>query len=501
MSRPPSSRVAEIDLELRSLYARYDQLMRERTALVSVPVRPGPAAAPPVVVPPTREASRVSVQAVLLALGGLLLGVASIVFTLVAWSRLGIGGRAAVLGAVTVVALGLPVLLLRRRLAATAETVAAVGLLLVLLDAYLLRRLDLLGLGGPPASSYAGAVLGVVALGWGLYGLALPGLRGVRPAALALAQPALPLLAGRGGVLWVAGALLAVAALDLLLRDRVLRVVAGVGGGLSWASAVLVLLPPAYAAPVGAVAVVLLVLAGAVAVVGALTGALGGAREVGMAAGVLAAAAGILAPLRAVLDGVDGGPVLAVTAVGLAVAALPWRSPGLRVAAGVLLGPGVLAALAGAVVAAAVPGATAAAPWTGVAAPDLPALPRLLVAVAVLAAAGVALILPVRSWALLAGAGVTALVAPVSLHLPYPVTLAVLAAATLAATALTARVAPATGTPGAGTPAARLRVGGRVAPVGALGLAALTVAWALATRPATLAVLAGLALAAAALAG
>ena len=508
MSRPPSSRVLDIDLELRTLYARYEQLMQERSVLTRPPVAPLPPAAahPPVVFPPDREASRVSVQAVLLTLGGLLLGVASIVFTLVAWSRLGIGGRAAVLGAVTVVALGVPVGLLRRRLAATAETVAALALLLVLLDAYLLRRLDLLGLGGSSPALYAGAVLGLVALAWSLYGLALPGLRGIRPTALALAQPALPLLAGRGGALWVAGALVGVAALDLLPRDRVLRVVAGVGGGLAWGGAVLTLLPPAYAEPVGAVAVVLLGLAGAVAVLGALTGVLGGAREVGLAAGVLAGAAAVVAPPRAVLDGVDGGTVLVVTAVGLGVAALPWRSLGLRVAAGALLLPGGLAALAGAVAAAAVPGATAVAPWTGVAAPDLPGLPRLLVAVAVLAAAGVALILPVRAGAVLGAVGVIALVAPVAFALPYAVTIALLAALTLAAAALAARApaARAPAGPAPAGPAPALRRAGRVlggSLVAAAGLGGLTVAWALATEPATLTVLAGLALAAPALAG
>ncbi|HST64787.1 MAG TPA: hypothetical protein VLM05_06335, partial [Mycobacteriales bacterium] len=451
MSRPPS-RVTEIDFELRSLYARYDQLMRERTVLVSAPpvppVGPPPASAGPLRpggARPGREASPVSVQTVLLALGGILLGIAAIVFTLVAWSRLGVGGRAAVLFAITAVALGVPVALVRRRLVATAETVAAVGLLLVLLDAYLLRRLDLLDLGGTAPARYAGAVLAVVAGGWTLYGTALPALRGVRPTALVLAQPALPLLVGRGGTLWVAGALLVVAGLDLLV-PRPLRVVGAVSGGLAWAWAVLALLPPAYASPVGIVAVVLLVLAGALAVVGA--GALGGAREVGVAAGVLVAAAGIVAPLQAALAPVEGGAVLAITTVGLTVAAAGAVSAarlGLRVAAGVLLVPGAVAALAGAVAAFAVPGATAALPWHGVAAPVLPDLPRLLVLVTVLAAAGVALVLRVWRPVLPAATGVLALTAPVVLDLPYPVTLAVLAAATLACWRVPLAAAPLAG--------------------------------------------------------
>lgn len=49
-----------------------------------------------------------SAQNVLLTLGGLLLTVAAVAFTLVSWGSMGIGGRAAVLALVTVAALAAP---------------------------------------------------------------------------------------------------------------------------------------------------------------------------------------------------------------------------------------------------------------------------------------------------------------------------------------------------------------------------------------------------------
>ncbi|HZB48105.1 MAG TPA: hypothetical protein VE547_03345, partial [Mycobacteriales bacterium] len=188
----PVERVRAIDAELVRLYARVDTLLRERAWLTSPP----PRAAPPVggrpVVRPAREARPLTAQTVLLALGGLLLGTAAVVFTVVAWSRAGLAGRALVLLAVTAAALSGPALLVRRRLTATAETVAAVGLLLCLLDAYAARRLDLAGLAAVDAGGYAAAVLALLAAGCAGYGALLP-LRGPRPTAVVLAQLPLPL--------------------------------------------------------------------------------------------------------------------------------------------------------------------------------------------------------------------------------------------------------------------------------------------------------------------
>ncbi|WPR54151.1 hypothetical protein SJI45_27210 [Streptomyces sp. S399] len=113
-------------------------------------------------------------QHVLLVLGGLLLAVAAIAFTLFSWGEMGIAGRATVLAAVTAAALAAPVPLLRRGLVATAESVAAVALLLTVLDAYALRAAVVPETDG---AGYAALAAGVLAAGWTVYGLGLGRLR------------------------------------------------------------------------------------------------------------------------------------------------------------------------------------------------------------------------------------------------------------------------------------------------------------------------------------
>ncbi|WP_225845543.1 SCO7613 C-terminal domain-containing membrane protein [Streptomyces sp. HPF1205] len=131
--------------------------------------RPGGAApgARPFV--PRPDASAPSVQTVLLVLGGLLITVAGLVFTLVNWGRLGIGGRAAVLAVLTALALAVPVPLRRRGLTATAETAAAVGFALVLLDSYAARAAGLAGLQRADAAAYWAAATALTGLAAGAY--------------------------------------------------------------------------------------------------------------------------------------------------------------------------------------------------------------------------------------------------------------------------------------------------------------------------------------------
>ena len=103
------------------------------------------------------------------------------------------GGRAALLAGFTAAALAVPPLALRRSLGATAETFAAVGLLLVLLDGYAAWYVDLFGIADVSGWGYAGAVCAVtaaVAVGYEH----LTGLIGPRFAALIATQPVLPLL-------------------------------------------------------------------------------------------------------------------------------------------------------------------------------------------------------------------------------------------------------------------------------------------------------------------
>ncbi|MEH0974831.1 hypothetical protein V6U77_27220 [Micromonospora sp. CPCC 205546] len=140
------------------------------------------------------ETSTRTVQGLLFVLGGLLLGTAAVVFTAVAWASVGVAGRAVILFAVTALALAVPLLTVRRGLRGTAETFAAVGLLLVLLDGYAAWSVDLVGVADWPGTRYAALVGGAsaaVAAGYArLSGLTVPWF-----AALVTAQPVLPLLA------------------------------------------------------------------------------------------------------------------------------------------------------------------------------------------------------------------------------------------------------------------------------------------------------------------
>ncbi|PRY01902.1 SCO7613 C-terminal domain-containing membrane protein [Allonocardiopsis opalescens] len=176
--------------------------------------RPSEAAAP------RFELSRHSVRNLLLMLGGALLAVAAVVFTVVSWGQLGIGARAAVLGGLTLLVGFLPLPLHRRGLTATAEAVAALALLLVLLDAYAVWAVFDLNV---PPLPYAAGVAAAVAAGWACYPALVP-LRGPRIAALLLAQlPALLLAFERPSAAAFALALAATAVLDAVVAARAAR--------------------------------------------------------------------------------------------------------------------------------------------------------------------------------------------------------------------------------------------------------------------------------------
>jgi len=117
-----------------------------------------------------REFSAPSARTALLIVGGVLVVVAALVFTVVSWGRLGIGGRAAVLLAVTACALALPRPLRRRQLTATAEASAAVGLALVLLDGYAARQAGLGGLDRVGTAGYWAVLTALTAVGAAAYG-------------------------------------------------------------------------------------------------------------------------------------------------------------------------------------------------------------------------------------------------------------------------------------------------------------------------------------------
>ncbi|MFF4348443.1 SCO7613 C-terminal domain-containing membrane protein [Streptomyces sp. NPDC001530] len=262
---PPAEELRLLDAELRQLDARRAILLARRAWLITT-LQPPPGPHGPQAAPARRpETTAPGVQNVLLLLGGILLTVAAVAFTVVSWGHLGIAGRALVLGAVTLAALGTPALLLGRGLRSTAESVAGLGLALTVLDVYALHEVALPDTDGLGYAAIASAVLAVV---WTAYGLALGGLpsplattglrlrrpatttglrlprpatataNGLRlplPAALATAQ--LPLLlmavAADAGARTVTAALLVTAAFDTLVALRMpvksLRVVAAVG--------------------------------------------------------------------------------------------------------------------------------------------------------------------------------------------------------------------------------------------------------------------------------
>ncbi|MFE7172850.1 hypothetical protein ACFU97_36255, partial [Streptomyces sp. NPDC057616] len=261
---PPAEELRFLDAELRQLDARRAQLLHRRAWLVAaLQAAPAAPAAPAVPASPARqaplgpprpEATASGVQNLLLVLGGTLLTLAAMVFTLVSWGHMGIAGRALVLGAVTAAALAAPLPLLGRGLRSTAESLAGLALALTVLDAYAVRHIAFTGVDTAAYTAIASALLAAL---WTAYGL-LPHLSGLRlplPAALAAAQ--LPLLCWAisvsAGAFTITAALLLTAGFDTVVALRAtarsVRVLAVVGaygmgawgvlaaGWLSWGAA------------------------------------------------------------------------------------------------------------------------------------------------------------------------------------------------------------------------------------------------------------------------
>ncbi|MFI2371442.1 SCO7613 C-terminal domain-containing membrane protein [Streptomyces sp. NPDC018833] len=366
----PADELAVIDRELRQLDARRGQLLARRTWLLAAMRPPAASAAPPFPPPgtwpagqrPQAEASAPSVQNVLLALGGILLAVAAIAFTLVSWGHMGIGGRAAVLGAVTLAALATPVALLRRGLVATAESVGVVGLVLLVLDAYALHRVAVADTGGLAYTAGASAALAGL---WSVYGLALPRLRTPLPAAVVAAQLPLPLwaLAGGAAAPSMEWALLLTAVLDVVsavwIRPVVVRRFAGVAASVTGGLAALTGLWQSLAAgsPAGAAEPALLLLTAAAVALFAAWRSPAAAVAASVAAG-LAAVAAVGGVIRTTVP--QGwaalGYLLCATALlaavraslpGRVVRGLAWASVAVQVAAAVSALPVVLVSLAG----------------------------------------------------------------------------------------------------------------------------------------------------------
>lgn len=142
---------------------------------------------------PRVEWSRRRVQNLLLSLGVLLLAVAALIFVAVNWGTLGAGGRAAVMAAVTLSAAGAATVAARRALPATAESVAALTVALLIVDSVGLRRAGF-ATGVAPAT-YAGVASAVIAILVAAWASRIR-LRTLRIAALVAAQLVVPLLTG-----------------------------------------------------------------------------------------------------------------------------------------------------------------------------------------------------------------------------------------------------------------------------------------------------------------
>lgn len=315
---PPAEELALLDRELARLDARRVQLLQRRAWLVEA-VRasagsgsarahtafasPPPASGPRV---PAGTPSGRGAQNVLLTLGGLLLAVAAIAFTLFSWGSMGIGGRSAVLATVTAAALVAPVLLRQGGLRSTAEALGAFGLVLTLLDAYALHAVALPGTDGAAFAAVASAALAAL---WAGYGLT-PG-RPVLPVPAAVVAGQLPLVLGcvaaGAPALAFGWALLVTAVLDGVLAVRAarsgVRITALVCLAVTGSGALLLALARSLMSggPVAAIAPgTLLVLAGAAALLAVRRVPAGLATACGLVGG-LAAVAGAGGVVRAAL--------------------------------------------------------------------------------------------------------------------------------------------------------------------------------------------------------
>ncbi|GIF75543.1 SCO7613 C-terminal domain-containing membrane protein [Asanoa siamensis] len=219
--------------------------------------RQQPAAAPPPEPPPPPliqdlddegvrpEASPREIQNVYLGLGALLLGVAAVVFAGVTPYAI---PRLVILAGATALMLGVAPFIRARRLSSTAETISAVGLILVPLIGYALYLVPDVRGGPVPGDVFAGIVFaltaGIAAIYASATGLSVP-----RYATVLALQPVIPLLTHR----WIEGptgwafSLAAVAALDIWLG----RQYAAFGALVPPAWSVRLVPPPPTEAPAG----------------------------------------------------------------------------------------------------------------------------------------------------------------------------------------------------------------------------------------------------------
>jgi hypothetical protein len=410
------------------LSARHSAVHRQREeaagrvrAAAYVAHPPAPVAHPG---PARPETSPRTAQNVLFALGGILVGAAAIVFTGVAFVTYGVETRAVILAVVTALLLAVPPLAARRGLRSTAETFAALGMLLIVLDGYAAWYSDLFGIRALDGAGYAAlicAVTAAVGVGYGR----LTGLHAPRLAALVAAQPVLPLVADWVDA-WLAGWALAfagTAAIDLVLirfGGLATRVLGWVGFGCaqvaSGVCALLVFVGDGTPVPLTGLPVLLVALLLAAA---GPVGRVGWLSVVGAAAVPPAVAIAVLRPVAeqhgSVLPVVAGATVLAIA---LAALRLPVARFGALLTAGLA---GLAFALTAAIVGVStMVGSLPAFTADGIGARDLP-LDWQLPAALLLGTAALALLVPKagRAATLTGGGLLTVLALPTWLALPW----------------------------------------------------------------------------------
>lgn len=167
---PLAQRLWWVDQQLASLTEERTSLLarlRAQPPQHQPAVLPVPSAIATAMATGQREATPHSAQNTLLGLGAVLLAAAVLVFAAVTYSHLGAGGRAAVLVLLTAVAGAAATALTRRSLAASAEAVGAVTLVLGVADAWALRRTGLgTGVDGLTWSAVASGALALLTGAW-----------------------------------------------------------------------------------------------------------------------------------------------------------------------------------------------------------------------------------------------------------------------------------------------------------------------------------------------
>ncbi|WZH38475.1 MAG: hypothetical protein PIR02_07335 [Microbacterium enclense] len=321
---------------------------------------PGTPTSPPA--PQPGKPRRSGVQVFLLSVGVVLLAVAAAFFLTVAWVSGGLVLRSIIVGAVTAAVIVTASILRRRRLTATAEGIALLGIAFVALDVWAVRANDLAGAAGVDARVYwgwAALLAGVGFVAWArLAGLRAPLSAGI--AALAVGPPLIAAgLFGGDTTLEVYAAGLTALVLTLasslvprLARADVgsvaveitaLRVFGGVGALMALIAA-LVLDPDRAWAPLAASAPIALLLAAHAAVLVRT-----GAEKVAPIASpfaVMALGAGVAATVARVADTTIAVTVPLLVAV---VIALALEAVSARLAAGASRTTVVVAALTAAI--------------------------------------------------------------------------------------------------------------------------------------------------------